>query len=150
MALIATGFGAVLTVGIAFATYRHELRSRERNSIRHLANFLASRRALVPATPVRVDSTTPQNALDLAACQQSVRYARDAIVEANRATRPGSEAQESADRMARAANQFLEMSRHDPDSYWIQLNELRDKFVKALSELGTLTKQSLPEPGSRG
>ena len=34
VALIATTFGAVLTVGIAFATYRYEVRTREREAIR--------------------------------------------------------------------------------------------------------------------
>ena len=149
VATIATTFGAILTVAIAFATYRYELRSRERDAVRHLAHVLASRRALVPANPVRVDASLPDRKLDLEACRRSVQHAREAVVEASRSVRPGSQLQGSLDSMARSTNRFLDDSRHDPDGYWLQLNDLRVDFISSLAEMSGLTKQPLPEPGSR-
>lgn len=150
VALIATTFGAILTVAIALATYRHEVRSRERDAIRHLANVLASRRALLPARSERVDSTDPAYSNDLEACRQSVRNVREAVVEASRVVRPGSEAQGPLDGMARAANNFLSSSRRDPDGYWLELNALRSELIVALADLSKMVGRELPEPGSRG
>ena len=150
VALIATTFGAILTVAIALATYRYEVRSRERDAIRHLANVLASRRALLPARSERVDATLPAYANDLEACRRSVENVREAVVEASRATRPGSEAQSPLDGMARAANDFLSSSRRDPDGYWLELNALRSELIVALADLSKLVGRELPEPGSRG
>ena len=150
VALIATTFGAILTVAIALATYRYEVRSRERDAIRHLANVLASRRALLPARSERVDATLPAYANDLEACRRSVENVREAVVEASRATRPGSEAQSPLDGMARAANDFLSSSRRDPDGYWLELNALRGELIVALADLSKLVGRELPEPGSRG
>lgn len=150
VALIATTFGAILTVAIAFATYRYEVRSRERDAIRHLANVLASRRALLRAQSERVDASLPVHANDLESCRQSVHNVCEAIVEASRAIRPGSEAQDPLDGMARAANDFLSSSRHDPDGYWLELNALRSELIDALADLSKLVGRELPEPGSRG
>lgn len=150
VALIATTFGAILTVGIAFATYRYEIRSRERDAIHHLANVLASRRALLPARSQRVDASLPAYASDLEACVRSVQYVRDAVVDATRAVRPGSKAQYPLDSMARATNDFLSSSRSHPDEYWLRLNELRGRLIASLDELSTLVKRELPQPGSRG
>lgn len=150
VALIATSFGAILTVAIALWTYRREVWTRERDAIHHLANILANRRALLPARPERVNAALPQYASDLEACRQSVQHARDAVVEASRAIRPGSPAQVSLDAMTRASNDFLSSSRRDPDGYWLQLNALRQEFTASLYELRQLVQRELPEPGSRG
>ena len=150
IAMIATTFGATLTVGIAYATYRHEIRSRERDAIHHLANVIASRRALLPARHQRVRADLPDHASDLEACRSSVREIRESIVDAARAVRPGSAAQDPLDSMARAANDFLSSSRRDPDGYWIGLNDLRAELTSSLSDLGKYVKRDLPEPGSRG
>ena len=150
IALIATTFGAILTVAIAFATYRYEVRSRERDAIRHLANVLASRRALLPARSERVDARLPEYADDLEACRRSVHNVREILVEASRAIRPGSEAQGLLDGMASAANDFLSSSRRDPDGYWLELNALRSDLIVALAALSKLVGRELPEPGSHG
>lgn len=150
IAMIATTFGAVLTVLIAFVTYRYEIRSRERDAIAHLANVIASRRALLAARAERVNTTLPEYANDLEACRKSVQNVREAIVETGRSVRPGSQAHESLDSMARATNDFLSSSRRDPDGYWLELNALRRELIAALSDLGRLVKRRLPEPGSRG
>ncbi|WP_152030993.1 hypothetical protein [Agromyces aureus] len=150
IALIATTFGALLTVGIAFGTYRHEVSTRERDAIRHLANILASRRAFVEANPVRIDTTEPYRADDLEACRVSVAHAREAIVEASRGVRPGSSMQQPLDDMARAANRYLDLARRDPDGYWLHLNGLRSRWIDALAMLAIETNHALPEPGSRG
>jgi hypothetical protein len=150
VALIATTFGAILTVGIAFATYRYEIRSRERDAIHHLANVLASRRALLPARPQRIDASLPAYANDLEACVRSIEYVRDAVVDATRAVRPGSRAQDPLEAMARATNDFLSSSRSHPDEYWLELNKLRGRLIGSLDELSELVKRELPQPGSRG
>ncbi|WP_143109888.1 hypothetical protein [Agromyces sp. CF514] len=148
--LIATTLGALLTVWIAFGTYRYELRTRERDAIRHLANIIASRRAFMEANPVRVDTSEQYRADDLEACRASVTYAREAIIDASRAVRPGSPMQQPLDDMARATNRYLDQARRDPNGYWLHLNELRTRWIDSLASLSIQTKFALPEPGSRG
>ena len=76
--------------------------------------------------------TDPAYATDLEACRQSVRNVREAVVDASRGIRPGSEAQGPLDGMARAANDFLSSSRRDPDGYRVELHALRSELIAAL------------------
>lgn len=150
VALVSAVFAAVLTAIAGYVAYRFELSRRQREAVRHLAQVLASRRAMKgPLEAIRVDASDPRLSADLESCRHSVRYARDSIVEVNRAVRPGSPAQNPLDSMTQATNQFLTSSNRDPNSYWLQLNDLREKLTRGIEHLGIATRQQLPAPGSQ-
>ncbi|WP_157421724.1 hypothetical protein [Agromyces sp. Leaf222] len=148
--LLVAVIGAVLTVAIAFGTYRLQLRQRERGSVRHIANQLAHRRAFVFANPVRVDTSNPEVKRDFDTCRGSVKSARDRVVESNRDVRPGSKVQEQLDAMGVSMNRFLSRSSRDPDGYCLLLNDLVAELASTTATLSKLTRQDLPLPGSRG
>lgn len=150
VALIAALVGAVVTVVIGFATYRFELRRREREGVRQLANTLSTRRALTRTEPgQRVDTNVGIVEQDRLRCARSIMTARESVDTARQLTRPVSPVQTSLDTMTRACNIYLEVSEHDPDGYVIYLHELRTALAQAIEAAANQLGIDLPAPGSR-
>lgn len=149
IALIGTFVGAVLTVYIAYQTYRMEFHRREREAIRHMAVDLSTKRSLRHASPAaRVDSRRPDVEEDRQRCARSVLSSRDSIREAWRAARPGSDVQDDLEAMSRACNRYLEFSELDRDAYVDFLHKLHVELSASVNALQAKVKVPLPMPGS--
>lgn len=136
--------GAVLTVGIAFATYILSVRRDELRALNSLIVELHHRRAF-SGTAVIVSGA--QDTQDFQRANASVISVRDEIRRTRDRVRPIPGLQEPLMRMTRFCNYYLEETEWDPDSYAVGLVRLRDELheqIRALAAARRGTKVLVP------
>lgn len=141
--------GAVLTVLIAFVTYKVNARVDETKALNSLIEELHRRRALAPGDDQPIpgaaqsDDFVRANASVLS-MREEIRTTRDRVRQLQLAQLPLSE-------MTRACNRYLEMSAIAPERYARLLGELRkdlDRQVRALAATRRRVPHLVPGDGA--
>lgn len=139
--------GAVLTVGIAYGTFRPQLRHNEKRVLRHLVWDLQHRRALAIGNPVEIrDAATKE---DYKRAGLSVVDIRDRVRQTVDQVRANSKAQVYLSEMMASCHHYLEDSDSLPDFYALHLANLQRNLHDAV--LGIASEVSgikAGEPGS--
>lgn len=134
IAVIGAVLGSVLTVLIAWGTYRLQRRSNEKHALRLLIDEIHRRRAF--AVIVNVRSVPGAQMLDdFQTVNASVLDVRDRIRMAREQTRPESGAQEPLSDMTSACNRYLQASARQPDRYLHDLMTLRKHLWKSIQKI---------------
>lgn len=124
--------GAVLTVGIAFATYKLNERREELRSLNSLVGELHRRRALAgQAVVIEGARDNP----DFMRANSSILSIRDDIRRTRDNVRQILPIQEPLSRMSRACNYYLEVSEADPDEYANLLVGLQRDLHRAVQDI---------------
>lgn len=143
--LLVAVIGALLTVGIAYATYILNVRSNEQRALTSLIMELHHRRAFT-GQAVRVDDAHELE--DYAHSNASVLNIKDEVRRARDNVRALPALQEPLSRMTRDCNIYLETVQQDPDTYVIELIRLRDELLKSIKRLALARKSlAILEPG---
>ncbi|WP_147284816.1 hypothetical protein [Kocuria rosea] len=134
IAFIGAVMGAVLTVGIALATYRVQLRSNEKHALRLMVEEIHHRRAFTLIENVRVVPGA-QELVDFKKVNSSVLDVRERIRLAREQTRPESGAQGPLSDMTSACNRYLRATARHPDGYMHELMSLRGSLWKNIQKI---------------
>ncbi|MFT8180766.1 hypothetical protein ACLXNF_24585 [Mycobacteroides chelonae] len=124
--------GAVLTVAIAYVTFRCSVRRNELRALTGLIRDLHHRRAFsgaAIAVPGAVDTA------DYARANASVLAVKDDIRHARREVRDFESLQKPLAEMINACNLYLEDVVREPDSYAVLLVRLRDALYAEIQKM---------------
>jgi uncharacterized membrane protein YccC len=144
--LVVALFGAGLTVGIAGVTYFRQLRRRNAQLVRNLADDLSTRRALTPIEP-RESSADSE---DADRCFRSVAAAAHRISEARDQISPDTDLRQALQRMVVSCVQYKDAVESAPRRWQFALMRLREELLDgthALERAARLPEHSLPTPG---
>lgn len=134
IAIIGAVLGSVLTVLIAWGTYRLQRRSNEKHALRLLVDEIHRRRAFASIANVRLVPDA-QELDDFHNVNASVLDIRDRIRMAREQTRPESGAQKPLSEMTRACNRYLKATARQPDRYMYDLMSLRSNLWESIQEM---------------
>lgn len=145
--VIGAVLGAILTVGIAYGTFRAQQRHTEKQVLTNLIHDLHHKRALRAITPTRVPD--PTESTDFERTTKSVLEVREWIRTARNSLPPRSHASPTLSRMMVACNRHLSDSARNPDSYQLMLMKLRKSLHSGVVEIcSKVPHLELLPPGS--
>jgi hypothetical protein len=144
--VIVAAIGAAFTVAIAVATYVLNQRRNELRALKTLILYLSQRRAF-SGEAVKIPGAQATD--DYLRSNASVLDVREEVRRARGLVREEPSLQLPLSRMTRACNSYLEASARDPDSYTIELVQLRDKLHVEVRKLASRRRRlPTPAPGS--
>lgn len=147
--VLITVFGAVLTVFIAYATFRRQQKSSERQILANLVHDLHHRRAFRAISAVWV-----QEAAELPDFQRtsaSVLEVREWIRTARNSLPPRSRASSSLSEMVVACNSFLSKSSRHPENYQAELMTMKESLSSKVGQVcSNVSGVRFLEPGDAG
>jgi hypothetical protein len=147
VAVIGSVVGAILTIGIAYATFLFQQHRSEIQHFRGLIRDISTRRALTVRSPKRIDNAVNEDSYRWA--NASVVEIREHIKRVRDHIAPDSGVHGILADMLRSCNRYLETSSADPDSYPFHLKALRDELTPAIQQIALTTKRvDALEPGS--
>ncbi|ERI37290.1 hypothetical protein IG195_02800 [Arthrobacter sp. TES] len=139
--------GAVLTVGIAYGTFRLQLRHNEKRVLRHLIWDLEHRRALSIGHPMEIPDAAIKD--DYKRAGLSVVDIRDRVRQTVDQVQPKSNAQAYLSKMMASCHHYLEDSDASPNSYTFHLAELQRNLHEAVRGVASsVSGIDAGEPGS--
>lgn len=145
VAVIGAALGAVLTVLIAVMTYVISVRRQERQSLNDLIDDLHHRRAF-DTYPEAIPGARATE--DYARVNRSVISSRNEIRQARRGVRFDAKLREPLKRMTQACNEYLDAAEWEPDSYAIQVVELRAALTDEIRRIAAVRRGvQVLEPG---
>ena len=143
--LVIAVIGAALAVSVALWTYFRQLRLKNLQAVRNLADDLSMRRAFVPVAPVEgLGGDAERCFLSVQAAQQRIAQIRDEIA-------PDHELRAELQQLVLACVVYKSRVEVEPQRWLFALMSLRGELVTGLhriEELLKLPSRSLPEPGT--
>ncbi|MGJ9402700.1 hypothetical protein [Arthrobacter sp. KK5.5] len=150
MELLLVVIGGLITVVIAYFTYRFERRRQEVAGLQLLLDTVAHKRALRNLKNPRTLSVAEDNP-DFVACSRSILNLRDVIQQTRATTRSETRIHSQLDHMVRACNKYLSDSRRDRSRYEQYLMELRSTVADGTRNISATYKSlRYNEPGELG
>lgn len=144
--LVIAVISSVLTVAIAFITYKLNVRARENNALRSLFEDLSTRRALVTIEPIEVLGA--HDIPDYQRVNSSILLVKEEIKRARDTIRPIPVLENSLRSMIKSCNIYLEEAEESPDHYQFYLMKLSHDLEVCMHDIHNSRRTvSILKPG---